>query len=370
MESNSRRVDTFDTHLHWNRNEESRQLLDDSRFISDLDRSSANGRIFDAGSDIVKTPRAPDGFLPAINNGPRYFRGPEVRSPAAGSDRSSGTISGERGAALFPDEESEQYPNEVFFGMDLSQLQQQSDALAGLNRRPPLNRALSTPSFVPEGNSSMPPSNGSGPISSISLAALQYSSSPESGMVDPIRSELFTVESSTESPASGSKFPFKKSKTAPKLGIISPTGLSPIESPNLKILSRKNSINLSPIKDRCTPIDSFLASEVAEAVLDTPSNNSTPLIRNKFLSSLHQDSTQRLSLNPSIQPILLSNDRSFFVHGTFLGEDVRDERLEWNVSEHSEERVSNQREENLVAEEPQNDSDFFSGSYEYQLPSE
>jgi hypothetical protein len=317
-------------------------------------QTNSNYRNFDSPSNDSRTPRSPNSsFLPAINNNttPRYYRGPEVRSPPSGTERPSfgerlGLPEGENYAL-----ESEHYTLDLspmsFGGLHHNHGTPVANSLEGFQsagRRPPLNRSASTSSIVIDSALPNAVSNLIGSTNSPPFYLGQFNTSFENSRVE---NPLEIIESP---PSSSKPFPFKKSKTAPKLGVISPTGLSPIESPVVKGLSRKNSVNLSPLPDR--PGESnFLASEVAEAVLDAPSNASTPLIRNKFLLSLHQDSfPPRRSSSNVTQSVQQPVEKSFFIDTTFVGYSVTRPPLDWNLNDSvRESRVNNQSEDDNLA---------------------
>lgn len=352
-----------DNHL-WNQRSPVRDFpsshserLENSLFGGGKSLSSRNENVFgsfEPHTDL--TPRTPGGLLPALNTSPRYVRGPEVRSPATG----------ERPVAdryFIPDEESEHYSmDSLFSSLNLGPSATSTENLNFGSKKVPLSRALSNPVIQPEGGSFTLPHAGAHVISSSFLPSVSPSSPVQNGnvfpqsQVDNGRSDNLAYDESNESSNSKflepARFPFKKSKTAPKLGIISSAGInSPVDSPSVKIFARKHAghpVNLSPLRDRTSLDSNFLASEVAEAVLDTPSTGSAPLGR-KFFPQDAIPALRKGFSNSSIQPIDLTPEstKGYFANGSFYGASaVRDDRLEWSISDPVEDNpqfhVSNQ----------------------------
>lgn len=202
-----------------------------------------------------------------------------------------------------PDEESEIYHLDSLYTALTSGTFESTVNDSGF-KRPPLSRTCSNPVFQSENSTFTLPNAGSNVISSSFLPSMMsFTATPS---VHQVSNEEYSENRNTER----SPFPFKKSKTAPKLGsIISSGTISPVESPTLKIFGRKNlghPISLSPLRDRnFVDPSNFLASEVAESVLDTPSNGSTPLGR-KFFQQETPSLPKREFSGSAIQPIDVS----------------------------------------------------------------
>ena len=242
--------------------------------------------------------------LPHINSTPRFSNGPEVRSPDTSSRQSSERF-------YVPDEESEHYSVDTHLGyLNLSAESPLSHVGNPTERRPKFTRAQSTSTINFDSSPFTLPNAGTNIISSGFLPAVSPAASSNFPSYRSEASDFPEVFNELSPGHDRGPFPFKKSKTAPKLGVIHSSPLSPSDSPNLKMLTRKqlnHPVSLSPLRDRSLLDPNFLASEVAESVLDTPSNGSTPFGRKFFLQSDYP--MKRGLSNSALQPIDISSER-------------------------------------------------------------
>lgn len=93
-------------------------------------------------------------------------------------------------------------------------------------------------------------------------------------------------------------FPLLKSKTAPKLATMQDA--SPIASPGFKMFSKKNSLaGMIALREKNTSEYDFLASEMAESVLNTPSPTSSPR-NNQFNNGFANINSMDIRQDPSL----------------------------------------------------------------------
>lgn len=186
------------------------------------------------------------------------------------------------------------HPSKLFNkSMSSSLLQSDNSYLSNSNSVSPL----------PNAGSNIISPNGSSSLTTAGLNGISVlnSMSPSSGLARD-----------SQLPGSGPRISLMKSKTAPRLGLgIGTTPESPSGSPSMKNLKK----SFGHVPD-------YLASEVAESVLDTPTSN------HYFSNNFRFPESNNSNGNKGLNTIELSNT---FKEGTFFGDsDPNDSRFEWN----------------------------------------